>query len=83
VTPEGVGLLLARPLPARTIVAIKPQGRAFQRLLLARVIHVNGQSDGWLHGCELAARLEEAEVRQLLACRADDEAEEAVVAPSS
>jgi hypothetical protein len=35
-------------------------------LLLARVIHVTQIGDAWLHGCELANALSEADLQELI-----------------
>src|SRR6516164_6701523 len=66
VTPSGLGLVLPHAIRQGAILVVEPRGRGLNRLLLARVVHVVSQVDGWLHGCELANPLTDAERRDLL-----------------
>src|SRR5581483_2718432 len=61
----GVGLYLDRRCPPDTVLLIEPLSDGAQALL-ARVVHVSPDKRGWLHGCELSARLSDAEVRSWL-----------------
>jgi diguanylate cyclase (GGDEF)-like protein len=58
----GVGIHLDAPMPPDTVLIIEGMAPGLQTLL-ARVVHVSPTKRGWLHGCELSTRLDEAELR--------------------
>jgi hypothetical protein len=65
----GLGLLLARPMPVGTVLAVTPwlwQGNPPPRLL-ARVVRSREEVGGWLHGCELTEPLSDDQLHALLA----------------
>jgi hypothetical protein len=61
----GVGLLFPAPLWPGAILALEPEDLPRPRLLLARVIYRRLHPGGWLHGCQLASPLTEAELHAL------------------
>jgi hypothetical protein len=52
----GVGLHLDEPCPPGTVLVIEPLAGG-ARALLARVVRVAEEGEGWLHGCVLSNRL--------------------------
>ena len=61
-SPDGLGLLLARPLAPGSFLAVelRAPGVRYPLVLEARVAHTAPQSDGsWLLGCVLLRRLPE------------------------
>jgi hypothetical protein len=66
ISRKGISLLLDSPADRGTILKVGLQGFNWSRLLLARVVHVAQQTDGWLHGCELANVLSEAEIEEVI-----------------
>jgi hypothetical protein len=52
----GVGLYLDEPCAPGTVLVIEPLAGG-GRALLARVVRVAEEGEGWLHGCVLSTRL--------------------------
>ena len=67
ISRKGLGILLNTAVDVGTILKVGLQGFNWSRLLLARVVRVSAQPDGWYHGCELANILTEDEVEEILA----------------
>jgi diguanylate cyclase (GGDEF)-like protein len=63
----GIGLHLDCRFGEQTLLTVELLSGHSGKTLLARVVHIVPQADGWLHGCLLASRLSEAEVREWLA----------------
>jgi hypothetical protein len=61
ISAEGLGLCLGRRLGPDTLVTVEPLW-AGARTLLARVVHATPAEGGWVHGCDLPARLGEEEL---------------------
>lgn len=66
VSVSGLNLFLNARVKEGTILEVEPKGIPFPRSLLARVVHVTPQANGWVYGCELANRLDDQELRLLL-----------------
>ncbi|HXG08532.1 MAG TPA: PilZ domain-containing protein [Gemmataceae bacterium] len=66
VSAKGLSLFLTSRVAEGTILEVEPKGIGFPRPLLARVVHVVPQANGWVYGCELADRLSDAELQVLL-----------------
>jgi hypothetical protein len=66
VSTNGLSLFLNSRVKEGTILAVEPRGLNFPRSLLARVVHVTQQANGWVYGCELANNLSDAELQMLL-----------------
>jgi hypothetical protein len=66
ISRKGMSLLLDTAAAQGTILKVGLQGFNWSRLLLARVVHVTQEAGGWLHGCELANLLSEAEIQELI-----------------
>lgn len=67
ISMTGIALHLDRPLREQTLLTVELLSSHPARTLLARVVRSARQADGWLHGCLLASRLSEDEVREWLA----------------
>jgi hypothetical protein len=68
ISPEGIGLLLARRFEPGVLVAIEltAAGDDQTRLLLARVAHATARPEGdWLVGCTLVSPLTNDEIQAL------------------
>jgi hypothetical protein len=63
----GIGLLLNWAVAPGTLLKVEIKGWNGNRMLLGRVIHASRQTDGWLHGCELANPVTATEIEDLLA----------------
>jgi hypothetical protein len=63
---NGVSLILNSRVKPDTVMEIEPRGLGFRRPLLARVVRVAPQADGWLLGCQLLENLSEEELQKLL-----------------
>jgi len=66
ISETGLGLLIYCNFAPGSILSIEPLSRRSTRTLLARVVHVSQEGDGWIHGCELANQLTEREVADWL-----------------
>jgi hypothetical protein len=66
VSVNGLNLFLNARVKEGTILEVAPRGLDFPRPLLARVVHVAPQANGWSYGCELANRLSDSELLLLL-----------------
>jgi hypothetical protein len=66
VSANGLNLFLNSRVKEGTILEVEPRGLNFPRSLLARVVHVVPQANGWVCGCQLANNLSEAELQMLL-----------------
>lgn len=66
VSTSGLNLFLSARVKEGTILEIGPKGINFPRALLARVVHVTPQANGFLYGCELANSLSERELALLV-----------------
>ncbi len=62
----GIGLFLDTPLGEGTQLKVELEGWGGSRMLLARVVHVTEQADGWVHGCELVNPISGGEIEDLL-----------------
>jgi hypothetical protein len=58
----GVGVVLLRPLPVGAQVIVERVGSDGARPVLATVVRAERLVNGWLHGCQLAAPLGEADL---------------------
>jgi hypothetical protein len=65
VSTQGIGLLLAEPVPPETVLEIETHDRSVVKRF-ARVVHSTKQADGWLVGCALNSSLSDGEVDGLL-----------------
>jgi diguanylate cyclase (GGDEF)-like protein len=61
ISAGGVGLHLRKAFPADTVLIVEPLSAGAQTLL-ARVVRIDEQAGGWLHGCTLASRLDAEEL---------------------
>jgi hypothetical protein len=66
VSVSGLKLFLNARVKEGTILEVSPRGVNFPRSLLARVVHVTPQANGWTYGCELANHLSAEELALLL-----------------
>src|SRR5262249_40016246 len=70
VSPQGLGLLLDRPLEPGTMLAIQLRGcrqRGLSCVLTARVRHCTELAEGaWVVGCSLSRRLSQAQFAALM-----------------
>lgn len=62
VSTQGVGLLLDKPFPLGTQLAIEPLTHG-AIVLHARVVRAHAEEGGWVHGCELATPLRDDDLR--------------------
>jgi hypothetical protein len=62
ISAHGISLLLKRRLESGSIVAIQPSRQSQTKPILARVLRSLQWPRGWLHGCELAEPLSDAEL---------------------
>jgi hypothetical protein len=71
VSCTGAGLLLACPVPTRALLHLDfaAATRGASRALLARIVHVTPDTDGWRVGCAFIRELDEAAVGRLGARR--------------
>jgi diguanylate cyclase (GGDEF)-like protein len=63
ISPQGIGLRLDYQLAADTVLTIEPLCNSRVKTLLGRVIRTEPDEHGWYHGCALASRLAEKELR--------------------
>jgi diguanylate cyclase (GGDEF)-like protein len=62
---DGLGLHLERQFAIDTVLIIEPL-LPETKTLLARVVRVEREGDGWVHGCVLSTRLRAEDLRALL-----------------
>jgi hypothetical protein len=70
VSQTGLGLAINRPFPPAAVLTVRllTSGHKYSRAMLVRVKHCAPQPDGgWLIGCTFVVKLEEAELRGLIA----------------
>lgn len=60
----GIRLAVTHLFEPGTLLALDLEG--VLRLLVARVVHVSPQPDGWVVGCEFISKLSEEELQTLL-----------------
>jgi hypothetical protein len=63
---NGLHLFLNARVQEGTILEVSPRGIDFPRSLIARVVHMVPQANGWMYGCELTNSLSDEELRLLL-----------------
>jgi diguanylate cyclase (GGDEF)-like protein len=63
ISPDGVGLRMDRQFPVGSILIVEPLAHQASTLL-ARVVRAIEEPNGWLHGCELPARLSSDEMQR-------------------
>jgi diguanylate cyclase (GGDEF)-like protein len=66
ISPDGVGLRMDRHFPEGSILIVEPLAHQ-AATLLARVVRTTEEQGGWLHGCDLPARLSPDELRRWVA----------------
>ncbi len=59
ISAGGVGLILSESFPPGAVLVVEPMMPSAQTLL-ARVVYSCPAEGGWLHGCELSTRLDDA-----------------------
>ena len=69
ISATGVALVLADRLKPGAVLVVQLQGaqHRLSRPLPVRVLHLQAQPDGWLHGCAFLRPVREDDLRELLA----------------
>jgi hypothetical protein len=65
VSTNGIGLVLAYPVPPGTMLEIEMQGKTIMKRF-ARVVHSTRHEDGWLVDCTLNDSMSDGQIDRLL-----------------